>query len=145
MIDFPSSSFMHNTIRSNNFFTNVHHLIKVKVNIDHSHITGKILGYGHEFCNWNVCKNKSEITLIAHNLFGFDMFFFIKGYCATTLGTKGLNVGGTNLTHINYGNIAGEIKFIDTLKYYHKSLKELAATLSEDEKNSVKQLKKQFF
>ena len=60
-------------------------------------------------------------------------------------GTKDLNFGETNLTHLNYGNIAGEIKFIDTLKYYHKSLKELAATLSEDEKNSVKQLKKQFF
>ena len=136
---------MHNTIRSNNFFRNVHHLIKDKVHLDHSHITGKILVYGHDFCNWNICETKSEIALIAHNLFGFDMFFFIKGYRATTLGTKGLNVGGTNLTHINYGNIAGEIKFTDTLKYCHKSLKELAATLSEDEKNSVKQLTKQFF
>ena len=50
------------------------------------------------------------------------------------MGTKGLNFGGTNLTHIDYGNIAVEIKFIDTLKYYQKSLCELAAMLSEDEK-----------
>ena len=49
------------------------------------------------------------------------------------------------MTHINYGNIAGEIKFIDTLKYYQESLGELAATLSEDEKNSVKHQTKQFF
>ena len=47
--------------------------------------------------------------------------------------------------HINYENIAGEIKFFDTLKYYQKSLGELAATLSEDEKNSIKHLTKQFF
>ena len=41
--------------------------------------------------------------------------------------------------------MAGEIKFIDILKYYQRSLGELAATLSEDEENSVKQLAKQFF
>ena len=83
--------------------------------------------------------------MIAHNLFGFDMFFFIKAYCATAWGRKDLNFGGTNLTHINYRNVAGEIKFIDTLKYYQNSLGELAATLSEDEKHSVKHLTKQFF
>ena len=53
--------------------------------------------------------------MTAHNLFGFDMFFFIKGYRATAWGTKELNFGRTNLTHINYENTAGEIKFIDTI------------------------------
>ena len=72
-------------------------------------------------------------------------FFSVKGYHATAWGTKDLNFGGTNLTHVNYANIAGEIKFIDTLKYYQKRLSELDATLSEDKKNSVKQLTKQFF
>ena len=76
--------------------------------------------------------------MFVHNLFGHDMFFFIKGYCATESGTKDLNFGGTNLTHRNYGNIAGEIKFMDTLRYYQKSLGELAATLSEDEKTPNK-------
>ena len=70
------------------------------------------------------------------------MFFFIEGYRATAWGTKDLNFGVTNLTHINYENIAGKIKFADTLKYYRKSLGELAVTLSEDEKNSVKHLKR---
>ena len=83
--------------------------------------------------------------MTALNLFGFEMFFFIKSYCATAWGTKDLNFGGPNLTHLNYGNIAGEIKFIDTLKYYQKSLGQLAATLSENKKNSVKHLTKQFF
>ena len=145
MIDFPQSNFMYNTITTNNFFRNLHRLIKVKVHLQHSHITGTILGYAHDFCNWNVCESKSEIAMIKDNLFGFDMFFFTKGYCATAWDTKHLNFGGTNLTHINYGNIGGEIKFIDTRKYYQKSLGELTPTLSEDEKNSVKQLTKQFF
>ena len=136
---------MYNTITTNNFFRNVHRLIKVKVHVHHSHITGTILGYAHDFCYWNVWESKSEIAMIKHNLLGFDMVFFIKGYCATAWGTRHLNFGGTNLTHINYGNIAGEIKFLDTLQYYQKSLVELTATLSEDEKNSVKKLTKQFF
>ena len=37
--------------------------------------------------------------MIAHNLFGFDMLFFTKGYRATACGTKDLDFGGTNLTH----------------------------------------------
>ena len=143
MIDFPPSNFMYDTITTSNFFRNVHPLMKVKVHLHHCHITGNVLGYAHDFCNWNVCESKTEIAMIAHNLFGFDMFFFIKGYHAIAWGTEDLNVGRTNLTHINYGNIAAEIKFIDTLKYYQKSLGELAATLS-DEKISIKHLTKQF-
>ena len=76
--------------------------------------------------------------MIVHNLFGFDMFFFIKGYQANAWVTKDLNFGGTNLTPINYGNITNEVKFIGTLKCYQESLDELALTLSEDETNSVK-------
>ena len=51
MIDFPQSNFMYDTITTNNFFRNVHCLIKVKVHLHHSYITGKILGYAHDFCN----------------------------------------------------------------------------------------------
>ena len=91
---------MCDTVTTNNFFRNVHHLIKVKVHLHHLHITGNILGYAHDFFNWNVRGNKSEIALTTHNLFGFDMLFFVKGYRATEWGTKDLNFGGTNLTHI---------------------------------------------
>ena len=54
MIDFPASNFMYNTITTPNFLRNVNRLIKVKIHFHHSHITGKILGYSHEFCNWTV-------------------------------------------------------------------------------------------
>ena len=118
MIDFPESTLMYNTITTANFFRNVHRLIRFKIHLHHSHITGEILGYTHDFCNWTVRKNKSQIAMIAHNLFGFDMFFLIKAYRTTTWGTKDLNIGGTNLTHINYGNIGAEVKFIDTINYY---------------------------
>ena len=117
MIDFAAPNFIYNTITTANFFRNVHRLIKVKIHLHHSHITGKLLGYSHDFCNWTVRQNKSAIAMIADNLFGLNMFFFIKGYRATAWGTKNLNFSGTNLTHINYGNIGGEVKFIDSMKY----------------------------
>ena len=82
--------------------------------------------------------------MIAHNLFGFDMFFFLKGYQATAWCTKEIKHRGSNLTKINFTNIGGEVKFIVTLKYYQKSLAESSSTLSDEEKNSVKQLTKQF-
>ena len=72
--------------------------------------------------------------MITHNLFGLDMFFFIKGCRATAWGTKDLNIGGPNLTHFNCRNIGSKIKFIDTMKYYQKTLAELASILSVDEK-----------
>ena len=84
MIDVPESNFMYDTITTANFFRNMHHLIKVKIHLHHSHITGEILGFIlHDFCNWTVRENKSDIAMIAHNLFGFDMFFLLKWYRVT--------------------------------------------------------------
>ena len=52
-------------------------------------------------------------------------------------------MGGTNLTNINYSTI-GNVKFIDTMKYYLTSLGKLASTMTEKEKNIAKFLVKQF-
>ena len=83
--------------------------------------------------------------MIAHNLFGFDLYYSIKGYVASALCSKEIKIGGSNLTHINFSNITGEVKFIDTLKYYQKSLGELASALSDEEKIAVKTLTEQCF
>ena len=56
-----------------------------------------------------------------------------------------LNIVGTNLTQISFSNITGEIKFIDSLKYYQKSLAELASIFSDEEKVSIKNLTEQSF
>ena len=128
------------------FFINVHHLIKMKIHLHQSHITGKILGYARDFCNAKVTeKSAPDIPVIAHYLFGFDLYYIIKGYIASAWCSKKLNIGGTSLTQINFSNITGEIKFIDSLKYYQKSLGELASTLYDEEKISAKKLTEQFF
>ena len=73
------------------------------------------------------------------------MFFFIKDFQATAWNTKNINLGGTSLTHINFANIGGEIKLLDTLKYYQKSLAQLTSTLFDKEKIEVKKVAEQFF
>ena len=83
----------------------------------HSHVTGETLRYTHDFCNLGVKENKIKIPMISHNLFGFDLYYFIKGYVASAWYSKGLKIGGSNLTHINFSNIVGKTKFIDALKY----------------------------
>ena len=54
--------------------------------------------------------------------------------------SKSLNIAGNNLTQINFSNIAGEIKFIGSLKFYQKSLAELASMLYVEEKLAVNKL-----
>ena len=104
------------------FFVNVHHLIKMKIHLHHSHITGKIIGYAHDFCNTKVTeRSSSDIPVIANNLFGFDLYYFIKGYIAPAWCLKMLNIGGRNSMQNYFSNITGEIKFIDSLKYCQKS------------------------
>ena len=56
-----------------------------------------------------------------------------------------LNIGGKNLTQINFSNITGEIKSIDSLKYYQKSFAELASILTDEEKISIEKSTEQFF
>ena len=75
---------------------------------------------------------------MAHNLFVFDLYYVIKGYVASSWCSKEIKSGGSNLTCINFSSITGEVKFIDTLKYYQKSLGELASALSDEEKGSLK-------
>ena len=62
------------------------------------------------------------ISVIAHNLFGFDFFFFLKGIRLIVWKTTNLSIGGSNLTQINYANISEQVKFTHTMKYYQQSL-----------------------
>ena len=110
----------------------------MKVHLHHFHVKGKITGYTHVFCNARVKENNIEILIIVHNQFIFDLYDFIKSYIASAWCSKGLKIRGNNLTHVNASSIAGEMKFIDSLKYYQKSLAELAHTLSEQGKAAVK-------
>ena len=126
-------------LTSKNFFQHVHNQITHKVHLHHSHITGQIIGYSHSFCNKQVLElERPEIPCIAHNLFGFDFWFFMKGFSTTSWCSAQLAAGGTNLTDLNFANLKSEIKFIDSLKYYQRSLAELTSSMDKEEIDNSK-------
>ena len=90
-------------------------------------------------------KLDQKFVLWHTTFFGFDIFYFLKTYIASAWCSKKLNIGGTNLTHVNYGIIDNEIKLIDSLKYYQKSLADLSSTLKKEEKKAAEKLTWEFF
>ena len=125
LVCFPRIDIDYKTITTNKFFTNVHRLIRGKFHLHHSHLTGKIFGYAHDFCNTTLVeKTTPEIRFTVHNFFGFDLFYYMKACIASAWCSKELNIGGDNLTQANCGNIIGEIKLIDSLKFCQRSLGE---------------------
>ena len=133
IMDFRKTEDIKGTIFSGNFLDNVNCLIYSKNFIHHSHITG-YYWLSPSFCNLNVRENKNQISVIAHNLFGFDFFFFLKGLKLGSWRTRNISIGGTNLVNINFANIANQVKFTDTLKNYQQSLSVQATTMTDQEK-----------
>ena len=117
---------------SENFLSNVDHIIHGTNVIHHSHITGEVIGYAHSFCNEEVRENRNQISVIAHNLFGFDFFFFLKGLRLDAFRTTFLSIGGKNLTNINFANISDQVKF------FQQSLSALTSSMSDEERKGVR-------
>ena len=45
LLEFPESDIAYDAIATNNFFKNVHRILKVKMHLHHSHVACEILGY----------------------------------------------------------------------------------------------------
>ena len=123
---------------SENFLSNVDNLIYGTSVIHHSHVTGEVIEYARCFCNLKVRRNRNQISVIAHNLFGFVFFFSLKGLRLGEWRTTDLSISGKNLTNRNFTNIGGQIKFIDTYKFFQQGLSALASNMSDEERKSVR-------
>ena len=144
LMDSPHHKFDFKTVTTSNFFENLYRILNSKVHLHHSHATGKIFGYTHDFCNWKVRENQIGLSLIGHNFLGFDLFYMLKGYRSSCWGTNDFSIGGSNLTTINFANVGSQVEIIDTIKYYQSSLAAIASTATEGEKNMIKKLTIQF-
>ena len=63
---------------SDKFLSNMIAILKNQVVLHHSHNTGKIIDYAHDFCNQKCRENYYTIPVMAHNQFRFDFFPFFK-------------------------------------------------------------------
>ena len=65
------------------FISNLTAIFKNQKDIHHSHTTGKIIGYAHNFRNLRCKENYYAIPVFAHNQFRFDFFLFSKAFRQT--------------------------------------------------------------
>ena len=148
LMDFPivGSRFAEfETFTTLNLLEHVHQIINVKIHLYHSHVTGKIHGCAQDFCSIQLRENrKMQFSCIAHNCFGFDMFFLPKGIQLSVWLTQDLSIGGSGLSNINFDSLGSQFKFIDTMKYYPINLGKLTSTLDSVEKKRVEKLVIQF-
>ena len=128
-------------------FENVDKIINGKVHLHHSYVTGEVIGYVHDFCNLKVRESKGVVSCIAHNIahnfFGFDVYFFLKAIRLSAWKTKDINISRTGITNLSFASI-DQLKLIDTMKYFQTSLRKLAKTLSADKKCTIHRLTVQF-
>ena len=83
LVSFQRSDIEYEMITPNNFFRKVHRLIKSKFHLHHSHITRKIFGYAHDFCNTTLIeRSRPETPFVAHIFFEFVLFYYLKAYNA---------------------------------------------------------------
>ena len=139
MINFPKNKFEIKTVITNNFLNDAVNPIFGDVVIHHSHVTDEIIDYPHNFYNKKMREALSLIPVFTHNLFSFDCFFVVKGIRFYVWRTKQLNIGGTNLTNVQYANMGDQFKFIETIKYYEQSLTSLALGATEFAKANIRQ------
>ena len=123
---------------SEKFIENIKCILNNQIHIHDSHISGEILAYSHSYWNFKVREQKKTISVIAHNLFRFDFFFFLKGIRADSWRTRDINIGGKNPTDINFARIGNQVVLIDTVKYFQQSLATLANTMTDKERQIVR-------
>ena len=114
-MDFKKTNKIKGIPISEKFMENIKGILNNQTLIHHYHISGEILGYSHSYCNLKVRENKRTISVIPHNLFRFDFFFFLKGIKAGSWRTRDINIGGKNPTDMNFVRIGNQVVFIDTV------------------------------
>ena len=80
--------------------------------LHHSHVTGKIIVYAHEYCNLQTRENYYTIPAFAHNQFRFDFFLFLKGIRLSVWETPGTEIGGKNPTDVNFALIRNQVRLL---------------------------------
>ena len=138
IMNFPENKFEIKTVATKKILTSVKDVLFGSYVIHHSHVICGIVGYAHDFCNKKLKETQNLVPVFTLNLFSFDFFFVAKSIRLCVWLTKQLNIGGTNLTNIQYVNTGSQVKFIDTIKYYNQSLLPLAKSTDGNEKTNIR-------
>ena len=96
---------------------------------DHCHITGIYRGAAHSACNLNNKTNPWKLPVVIHNLKGYDRHLIVRAL-KSEFGK--VVVIPQNLEKY-FSLSVGQLKFLDSFQFTHKSLDVLSKTLEDDE------------
>ena len=129
---------------SSKFLSNMVGIVRNQRDFHHSHVTGKIIGYAHSFCNLKCRENYYTIPVLVHNQFRFDSFLILKGLRPSVWETTEIAIGGKNPTDVNFAIIRNQVRFIDTVNYFQQSLASLAESMTDTERENVRKICRRF-
>ena len=116
---------------SSRFLSDLTAISRNRAVVHHSHFSGKIIGFAHDYCNGKVRENYYTIPIRAHNQFRFDFHLLLKGLRPSVWETTDISIGGQNTTNINYAVIGSQVRFIDFIKFFQTSLDKLASNITD--------------
>ena len=70
----PTDKISNIAVVSEKFLINLDYIYTDRHVVHHGHMTGKIFGHAHEYCNIQARENYYVIPVISHNQFRFDFF-----------------------------------------------------------------------
>ena len=80
----------------------------------------KVHGYAYDFFYHNVFQNESFMSSLAHALFGFDIYFLVKGIHLFVWKRNDFNMRGSNLNNAKFASLGNQIKYIDNQSTINK-------------------------
>lgn len=72
------------------------------------------------------------------------IFLFLKGLIPSVWETTDIAIEGKNPTSLTFAIIRNQVRFIDTLKYFQQSLLSLAESMTDTERENVREICRQF-
>ena len=75
--------------------------------------------------------------MIALNLFRFDFFFLLKSLRSGVWWKRDIIISGKNPTDINFASIENQIQFLDSIKYFQRSLGGLVSSLTDEKTGAI--------
>ena len=118
-INFPEAHiFESDCITTKSSYKDIYRLSSTKNHVHHSHVVAEINGFLYGFCNW---KTEKRLHVLHTVHLDSTFIFYIKQF-DLVYAAQVFSIEGQNLISENFVSLGSQVKFVDTLKQYQKTL-----------------------
>ncbi len=95
--------------------------------LDHDHLTGRLLGTAHDYCNLRR-RERAQLSCFAHNFSGYDSHFLVRAMAREPRVTNTFAIP-LNTQKFKSVTVNKRIRFLDSCQFLPSSLAKLTETL----------------